>query len=79
MCLTALCFQPACQASCCGRNQSSKGPEKIQAICNGKSMPSVMQGLARTREKPPTQEQWVAMEKQCEEQWKATKNTMGAG
>jgi hypothetical protein len=29
-----------------------------------------MQGLALTREKPPVQEQWVSMEKQCEEQWK---------
>jgi hypothetical protein len=29
-----------------------------------------MQGLARAREKLPAQEQWEAMEKQCEEQWK---------
>jgi hypothetical protein len=36
-----------------------------------------MQGLVRAREKPPTQEQWVSMEKQWEEQWKAMKNTGG--
>jgi hypothetical protein len=32
-----------------------------------------MQGLAQTGEKPPAQEQWVSMEKQCEEQWKTGK------
>jgi hypothetical protein len=32
-----------------------------------------MQGLARTRERPPVQEQWVAMKKQCEEQWETMK------
>jgi hypothetical protein len=37
--------------------------KKIQAICNGKSTPFTMQGLATTREKPPAQEQWGAMEK----------------
>ena len=29
-----------------------------------------MQGLDRPREKPPAQEQWQAIGKQCEEQWK---------
>jgi hypothetical protein len=29
-----------------------------------------MQALARAREKPPAQEQWLTMEKQCGEQWK---------
>jgi hypothetical protein len=70
MSLSALCFRPIRRESCCDRNQSHLDREKIQAICNGKSMPFAMQGLARTREKPPAQEQWVSMEKQCEEQWK---------
>jgi hypothetical protein len=47
-----------------------RGRNKIQAIYNGNSGPITMQGLARTREKTPAQKQWVAMEKQCEEQWK---------
>jgi hypothetical protein len=34
-----------------------------------------MQVVVRTREMPPAQEQWVSMEKQCEEQWKTMKNT----
>jgi hypothetical protein len=87
MSLSALCFQPECRESRCDRNQSPRAFEKIQAICNGKTTPFAMQGLARTREKPPAQEQWVSMEKQCEEQWvsmekqceeqwKTMKNTM---
>jgi hypothetical protein len=74
MSLSALCFQPARQASCCNRNQSLGPSEKIQAICNGKPTPFAMQGIETTREKSPAQEQWVAMKKQ----WKAMKNAMGA-
>jgi hypothetical protein len=43
---------------------------KIQAICNGKCVPITMQALVMAREKRATQEQWEAMKKQCEEQWK---------
>jgi hypothetical protein len=32
-----------------------------------------MQALVRAGEKPPTQEQWVSMEIQCDQQWKAMK------
>jgi hypothetical protein len=56
-----------------GRFRSTTRAKKIQAICNGKSTPFTMQGLAMTREKPPAQEQWEAMEKTMrtmwEEQW----------
>src|ERR1700722_10208871 len=41
---------------------------KIQAICNGKCAPFAMQVIAQPRETSPDQEQWVSMEKQCEEQ-----------
>jgi hypothetical protein len=43
---------------------------KIQAIYNGKNAAITMQGLARMKEKPLAQEQWISMEKQCQEQWK---------
>jgi hypothetical protein len=45
---------------------------KIQAIYNAKSAPNAMQGLARTREKPPAQEQWASMK----EQWVSMEITM---
>jgi hypothetical protein len=81
MSLSALCFQPARRASCCDRNYPSfvrvLECRKIQAICNEKLTPFAMQGPAMAREKPPAQEQWVSMEKQCEEQWTTMKNTMG--
>jgi hypothetical protein len=60
------------------RTNSVKGTQtKIQAICNGNAEPSAMQGFDRAREKLPAQEQWEAMEKQCEEQWKQGKNRAG--
>jgi hypothetical protein len=40
-----------------------KNFRKIQSICNGKCAPITMQGLARARKKPPTQEQWQTIEK----------------
>src|ERR1700722_13639386 len=51
------------------RTLGKRAKTKIQAIYNGNSPPITMQGLAPAREKKPTQEQWVSMKKQCEEQW----------
>jgi hypothetical protein len=52
---------------------TGRGLRKIQAICNEKTTPSAMQGLATTGEKPPAQEQWGAIK----EQWGAMEKTMG--
>jgi len=71
MSLSALCFRSrrstdAADSAHPSDEAAKKTKTKVQAICNGKCDPITMQGIAPTREKPPAQEQWVSMGKQCE-------------
>jgi hypothetical protein len=77
MSLPALCFSRFAGQLARERRFDGQGlPAKIQSICNGKSTPITMQGLARAREKRPAQEQWETMRKTMGINGKTMRRTM---